>query len=228
MLFDTRLQMLLRSILPCPNKSTNHYRVLFVCSMNQEPPRKPPPPQRPPFPTTRSASVCSTGSGTQPSPVVASPKPQPNRPVPPQKPTTLNRAISQQSPSSQPLTRSLQSSNSTTTKPPKPTPPTTIPVQSAAAATTATPTTAATTTTTNKPSTTISNSSSINTATSKAEATFNSTTNQINSTLAKMNPAMEKCSNFMRQFRDAESRELKKLTANQFMEVWGHYDEDCE
>lgn len=41
----------------------------------------------------------------------------------------------------------------------------------------------------------------------------------------KMGPA-EKCNNFMRQFRDAESRELKKLTANQFMEVWSHYDED--
>ena len=41
----------------------------------------------------------------------------------------------------------------------------------------------------------------------------------------KMNPA-EKCNNFMRQFRDADSRELKKLTANQFMEVWSHYDED--
>lgn len=61
---------------------------------------------------------------------------------------------------------------------------------------------------------------------SKAEATFSSTTSQINSTLARMNPAVEKCTNFMRQFRDAESRELKKLTANQFMEVWGHYDED--
>jgi len=32
--------------------------------------------------------------------------------------------------------------------------------------------------------------------------------------------------NFMRQFRDEESRELKKLTAAQFMEVWEHYDED--
>ncbi|CAG0878930.1 unnamed protein product [Darwinula stevensoni] len=33
-------------------------------------------------------------------------------------------------------------------------------------------------------------------------------------------------SNFLRQFRDAESRELRKLTANQFMEVWSHYDKD--
>jgi len=41
----------------------------------------------------------------------------------------------------------------------------------------------------------------------------------------KMN-SQEKCNNFMRQFRDNESRELKKLSANQFMEVWGHYDSD--
>lgn len=41
----------------------------------------------------------------------------------------------------------------------------------------------------------------------------------------KMN-SQEKCNNFMRQFRDDESRELKKLTANQFMEVWSHYDAD--
>ena len=39
---------------------------------------------------------------------------------------------------------------------------------------------------------------------------------------------LEKANNFMRQFRDAESRQLKKLTANQFMEVWSHYDEDGE
>lgn len=32
--------------------------------------------------------------------------------------------------------------------------------------------------------------------------------------------------NFMRQFRDSESRELKQLTAQQFMDVWDHYDED--
>lgn len=37
---------------------------------------------------------------------------------------------------------------------------------------------------------------------------------------------VEKAQNFMRQFRDPESRELKKLTANQFMEVWSHYDKD--
>ena len=33
-------------------------------------------------------------------------------------------------------------------------------------------------------------------------------------------------SNFMRQFRDVESRELMKLSAVQFMEVWDHYDSD--
>lgn len=32
--------------------------------------------------------------------------------------------------------------------------------------------------------------------------------------------------NFMRQYRDPESRELKKLSANQFMDVWSHYDRD--
>ena len=32
--------------------------------------------------------------------------------------------------------------------------------------------------------------------------------------------------NFMRQFRDSESKELKQLTAAQFMEVWDHYDDD--
>lgn len=30
----------------------------------------------------------------------------------------------------------------------------------------------------------------------------------------------------MRQYRDPESRELKKLSANQFMDVWSHYDKD--
>ncbi|XP_073988354.1 calbindin 53E isoform X3 [Rhodnius prolixus] len=37
---------------------------------------------------------------------------------------------------------------------------------------------------------------------------------------------LDKATNFMRQFRDPESRELKKLSAHQFMEVWGHYDKD--
>merc|ERR1719431_408137 len=33
-------------------------------------------------------------------------------------------------------------------------------------------------------------------------------------------------SNFLRQFRNSESRELNKLSAVQFMEVWDHYDND--
>ncbi|XP_071053968.1 calbindin-32 isoform X2 [Onthophagus taurus] len=37
---------------------------------------------------------------------------------------------------------------------------------------------------------------------------------------------LEKATNFMRQYRDPHSRELKKLSANQFMEVWSHYDKD--
>ena len=32
--------------------------------------------------------------------------------------------------------------------------------------------------------------------------------------------------NFMRQFRDEKSRELQKLSAVQFMNVWDHYDKD--
>ncbi|XP_066900895.1 calbindin-32 isoform X1 [Halyomorpha halys] len=42
--------------------------------------------------------------------------------------------------------------------------------------------------------------------------------------LKKLN--LEKATNFMRQFRDPDSRELKKLSAHQFMEVWSHYDKD--
>ncbi|XP_025828867.1 calbindin-32 isoform X4 [Agrilus planipennis] len=37
---------------------------------------------------------------------------------------------------------------------------------------------------------------------------------------------LEKAANFMRQYRDPDSKELKKLSANQFMEVWSHYDKD--
>lgn len=37
---------------------------------------------------------------------------------------------------------------------------------------------------------------------------------------------VEKAQNFMRQFRDPSSRELRKLSANQFMDVWSHYDKD--
>jgi len=32
--------------------------------------------------------------------------------------------------------------------------------------------------------------------------------------------------NFLRQFRDKETREFKRITASQFMEVWNHYDSD--
>lgn len=39
---------------------------------------------------------------------------------------------------------------------------------------------------------------------------------------------LERATNFMRQYRDPQSRELKKLSANQFMEVWSHYDKDGE
>lgn len=37
---------------------------------------------------------------------------------------------------------------------------------------------------------------------------------------------LEKATNFMRQYRDPQSRELRKLSAHQFMEVWSHYDKD--
>ena len=36
------------------------------------------------------------------------------------------------------------------------------------------------------------------------------------------------CKNFLRQFRDTTSREFKKFTATQFMDVWNHYDHDGE
>jgi hypothetical protein len=32
--------------------------------------------------------------------------------------------------------------------------------------------------------------------------------------------------NFLRQFRDEQSKEMKQLTAAQFMEIWSHYDLD--
>jgi calretinin len=43
---------------------------------------------------------------------------------------------------------------------------------------------------------------------------------------AKKRVNVERAQNFMRQYRDPESRELKKLSANQFMDVWSHYDKD--
>ena len=36
----------------------------------------------------------------------------------------------------------------------------------------------------------------------------------------------KKKENFLRQFRDEKSREMKQLTAAQFMEIWSHYDVD--
>lgn len=39
---------------------------------------------------------------------------------------------------------------------------------------------------------------------------------------------IEKAQNFMRQYRDPDSHEIVKLSANQFMEVWSHYDKDGE
>ena len=36
----------------------------------------------------------------------------------------------------------------------------------------------------------------------------------------------DKSSNFLRQFRDLKTREFKLLSAQQFMEVWNHYDTD--
>lgn len=38
--------------------------------------------------------------------------------------------------------------------------------------------------------------------------------------------AEDKSSNFLRQFRDLKTREFKLLSAQQFMEVWNHYDTD--
>ena len=36
----------------------------------------------------------------------------------------------------------------------------------------------------------------------------------------------KKKENFLRQFRDEQSKELKQLTAAQFIEIWSHYDTD--
>lgn len=38
--------------------------------------------------------------------------------------------------------------------------------------------------------------------------------------------ASAKKSNFMNQFRDSQTKELKNLTSGQFIEVWSHYDKD--
>jgi len=39
-------------------------------------------------------------------------------------------------------------------------------------------------------------------------------------------PSAFSATNFLRKFRDAETRELQQLSAAQFMEVWEHYDSD--
>jgi hypothetical protein len=40
------------------------------------------------------------------------------------------------------------------------------------------------------------------------------------------NQRHRKKENFLRQFRDEQSKEFKQLTASQFMEIWSHYDTD--
>ncbi|RWS08999.1 calbindin-32-like protein, partial [Dinothrombium tinctorium] len=44
--------------------------------------------------------------------------------------------------------------------------------------------------------------------------------------MSESDSAEQRSSNFMRQFRDSKTRELKNLTAIQFMDVWKHYDKD--
>ncbi|XP_065367902.1 calbindin-32 [Calliphora vicina] len=58
------------------------------------------------------------------------------------------------------------------------------------------------------------------------EATNGAAAAAANAAAAAKRVQIEKAHNFMRQYRDPESRELKKLSANQFMDVWAHYDKD--
>lgn len=60
------------------------------------------------------------------------------------------------------------------------------------------------------------------------EATNGASAASVAAAAAAKRVQIEKAQNFMRQYRDPESRELKKLSANQFMEVWAHYDNDGE
>jgi hypothetical protein len=46
--------------------------------------------------------------------------------------------------------------------------------------------------------------------------------------MASQDSADDKCQNFLRQFRDKDTKQLKKFTAQQFQEVWNHYDTDGE
>ncbi|KAK7790009.1 hypothetical protein R5R35_013338 [Gryllus longicercus] len=43
---------------------------------------------------------------------------------------------------------------------------------------------------------------------------------------ASARPHHAAATNFLRQFRDPHSRELRRLSAHQFMDVWSHYDKD--
>ncbi|CAF1012734.1 unnamed protein product [Rotaria sp. Silwood1] len=45
-------------------------------------------------------------------------------------------------------------------------------------------------------------------------------------TTVKKHECHRKKENFLRQYRDEQSKELKQLTATQFMEIWSHYDVD--
>ena len=40
------------------------------------------------------------------------------------------------------------------------------------------------------------------------------------------NRKYDHCNNFLRQFRDEKSNQFKRFTAEQFTEVWNHYDTD--
>ena len=50
--------------------------------------------------------------------------------------------------------------------------------------------------------------------------------NTFNSTSQAEKELQSNGQNFMRQFRDKNTRQLKNLTSIQFMEVWSHYDKD--
>lgn len=44
--------------------------------------------------------------------------------------------------------------------------------------------------------------------------------------MASTGAEVDKGENFLRQFRDLKTREFKRITAGQFMDVWNHYDTD--
>lgn len=43
---------------------------------------------------------------------------------------------------------------------------------------------------------------------------------------SQLNNSRANGQNYMRQFRDKNTRQLKNLTSTQFMEIWSHYDHD--